>query len=317
MTLLVQCMSHTPLMDLNPPRPEVDAEARAAVAAARARVESYDPDLVLLFAPDHFNGFFHDIMPPFCIGAAAEAIGDYGTAAGPLAVDKDAALAISGELLKRDVDVSVSYRMQVDHGFSQPLDMLTGSLTRYPVVPIFINAVGVPRPTSRRTRLFGEAIGHILRERMPERRVLAIASGGLSHDPPVPSIVTAPPEIAERLINGRNPPPEVRKLREDRTVQAARDFADGSPTGGGALHPLDPEWDHMLIDIFSSGRLSQVDSFEDEWITAKGGRGGHEVRTWIAALACLAAYAPYNAELDYYRAVPEWIAGFSLMHGQA
>ena len=32
------------------------------------------------------------------------------------------------------------------------------------------------------------------------------------------------------------------------------------------------------------------------------------------AFAALAAYGPYHASLDYYRAIPEWIAGFATMH---
>ena len=36
--------------------------------------------LVVVFGPDHFNGFFYELMPAFCIGTAAE-----GTAAAPAA----------------------------------------------------------------------------------------------------------------------------------------------------------------------------------------------------------------------------------------
>ena len=32
------------------------------------------------------------------------------------------------------------------------------------------------------------------------------------------------------------------------------------------------------------------------------------------AAAALAASGAYRAELDYYRPIPEWIAGFALMH---
>ena len=34
------------------------------------------------FAPDHYNGFFYRLMPPFCIGYAAESIGDYDSQVG-------------------------------------------------------------------------------------------------------------------------------------------------------------------------------------------------------------------------------------------
>lgn len=73
---MLQCLSHSPLIGAHNPPPDVEAEAQAAIDATRAAVEQFQPDLVVLFAPDHFNGFFHDLMPPFCIGAKADSVGD-------------------------------------------------------------------------------------------------------------------------------------------------------------------------------------------------------------------------------------------------
>ena len=36
-----------------------------------AALRAFDPDLVVVFGPDHFNGFFYELMPAFCIGTAA------------------------------------------------------------------------------------------------------------------------------------------------------------------------------------------------------------------------------------------------------
>jgi 2,3-dihydroxyphenylpropionate 1,2-dioxygenase len=57
-------------MQANPPPAEVEAEVRDIIRSAREAVEAFDPDLIVLFAPDHFNAFFYEIMPPFCIGVA-------------------------------------------------------------------------------------------------------------------------------------------------------------------------------------------------------------------------------------------------------
>ncbi|GHH26162.1 hypothetical protein [Streptomyces lanatus] len=43
-----------------------------------------------------------------------------------------------------------------------------------------------------------------------DRRVLLLASGGLSHDPPVPVLDGAPPRVADALIEGCPPTPEQR-----------------------------------------------------------------------------------------------------------
>jgi 2,3-dihydroxyphenylpropionate 1,2-dioxygenase len=124
--------------------------------------------------------------------------------------------------------------MQVDHGFAQPLEELTGSLARYPVIPLFINSVAPPVVSFRRARQFGEAVGEFARQQ--GKRVLFIGSGGLSHNPPVPQMATATPEVAERLIAGRNPTAEARAARQQRTIDAATGFAGGN----SPLHPSTP-----------------------------------------------------------------------------
>ena len=95
MTLALCTLSHTPLMGANDPPAEVSSAVTTALTQARLEVAAYDPELVVLFAPDHYNGVFYDLMPPFCIGAAANAVGDFGSAAGPLNVDGEAARAIT------------------------------------------------------------------------------------------------------------------------------------------------------------------------------------------------------------------------------
>src|SRR6516164_10839219 len=104
--------SHSPLMGLHDPEPAVRAEVDDALAHARAFVAEFAPDLVVVFGPDHYNGFLYDLMPSFCIGAAATSVGDYGLPAGPLAVDRDAAHTIARHVLRRGVDVAVSEAMQ-------------------------------------------------------------------------------------------------------------------------------------------------------------------------------------------------------------
>lgn len=88
MTVKLKCLSHTPLRGLNDPGADVVAEVDAALAKARAEVEAFDPELIVIFAPDHYNGLFYDLMPPFVIATAAESVGDYLTQPGPLSVER-------------------------------------------------------------------------------------------------------------------------------------------------------------------------------------------------------------------------------------
>ena len=87
MTAAAVGLSHSPLIGKNDPEPEVVARVGEAVDNVRAFVRQFDPELVVLYAPDHYNGFFYKQMPPFCLAAHAHSVGDFGSRAGPLSVD--------------------------------------------------------------------------------------------------------------------------------------------------------------------------------------------------------------------------------------
>ncbi|MFE5700544.1 3-carboxyethylcatechol 2,3-dioxygenase [Rhodococcus koreensis] len=299
-------MSHSPLMGRNDPAHTVIDDVDAAFENTRTFIADFAPDLIVIFAPDHYNGVYYDLMPPFCIGAAAQSVGDYGTEAGPLNVDRDAAYALAREVLASGVDVAFSERMHVDHGFAQALQLLVGSITAVPTVPIFINSVAEPLGPVSRVRLLGEAVGRAAANL--DKRVLFVGSGGLSHDPPVPQFATAPAEVQEKLIDGRNPTEAERNAREQRVIDAGRDFAAGVAT----IAPLNPHWDRHLLDVLASGEIEQIDSWTNEWFVEQAGHSSHEVRTWIAAYAAMSAAGKYRVTSTFYREIPEWIAGFGI-----
>ncbi|EOM78553.1 3-carboxyethylcatechol 2,3-dioxygenase [Rhodococcus rhodnii] len=299
-------LSHSPLIGKNDPDADTLARIEAAVAGARAFVAEFDPELVVLYAPDHYNGFFYKEMPPFCLATEATAVGDFGSQAGPLSVDTEAAKALAKGVLDRGVDLTVSARMTVDHGFVQPLEVLFDGIDRVPVVPVFVNGVATPLCPVSRIRALGTAVGEAAAEL--DKRVLFLASGGLSHDPPVPTLDGAPPRVADALIEGHPPTPQQRAKGEERVVQAGRDYAAGSTT----MIPINPTWDNLVLDTFESGALADVDDWSVEWMGAEGGGSSHEVRTWVAAYASLAATGPYSMASRFYEAVPEWIAGFAV-----
>lgn len=311
MSAYLHCMSHTPLVGYVDPTLDVLAEVDAMITEARERIARFDPELIVLFGPDHYNGFFYDVMPAFCIGMAANAIGDFDTAAGALDVPMALAEACAQHVLDADVDTAVSYRMQVDHAFAQPMELLLGGLQGCPVIPVFINSVAVPLPGFKRSRLLGEAIGHWALSL--NKRVLFLASGGLSHQPPVPELAKADARMADRLMgSGRQLPTEERQARQQRVVQAARDFVEDQ----NSLHPLNPKWDQQFLDTLEQGRLSDLDVLGNDELSALAGKSTHEVKTWVAAFAALSAFGPYQSEGRYYRPIPEWIAGFAALGAQ-
>lgn len=308
---LLLCLSHTPLMGRLDPEKGVENEVRQTIGRLAESLAHFDPELIILFAPDHFNGFFYDLMPPFCIGTAAESIGDYGCLKGALSVPAELADECVEFVQSQGVDCAISHRMKVDHGFAQPLQLLTGGLSAYPVIPVFINSVAPPLPTTKRARLLGDAVGRYAATL--RKRVVFVASGGLSHNPPVPSLATAAPDVAARLIDGRHVTPDQRAEREARTLAAAREFAAGQSN----LPALNPEWDRTFLDMLIRHDASALDALTNIQITREAGSSGHEVKTWIAAHAAMAAFTEgqFHGRPEYYRAIPEWIAGFAVLQG--
>jgi 2,3-dihydroxyphenylpropionate 1,2-dioxygenase len=299
-------MSHSPLLNLPGPSQDLLDDIESALASAREFVTDYDPELVVIFSPDHYNGFFYRTMPPFCIGTAATGVGDYGTYAGPLNVPDDIATDCAEAVLESGVDVAIAVSMDVDHGTVQPLQKLFGDATSRAVIPIFVNSVATPLSPLRRVRSLGAAIGNYLATL--DKRVLVIGSGGLSHDPPVPTLATAPPAALSRIVHGEPMTPEQRQARQVAVMEAAQAFAHGE----SPLQPLNPDWDHALLELLDCNRLAEVDGWSNGWIEQEAGHSAHEIRTWVAAFAALTAHGRYRTDHRFYRAAPELIAGFAI-----
>jgi 2,3-dihydroxyphenylpropionate 1,2-dioxygenase len=81
--------------------------------------------------------------------------------------------------------------------------------------------------------------------------------------------------------------------------------------GDGPYRPLNPQWDALVLRSLAAGDFAAVDEQSNAWFVDEAGHSAHEVRTWIAAYAALAAQGPYEVRTSYYRAIPEWFAGFA------
>ena len=189
--------------------------------------------------------------------------------------------------------------MEVDHGTVQPMEIVYGDITAKPFIPIFINSVAPPFTPVKRVRELGEAIGRHLATW--DEKVLLISSGGLSHDPPVPRLATATPAQRAMLMGENQPlPADARAPRQQRVIDAARDFAAGTAD----IQDLAPEWDRELLRILASGDLTPVDAWDPDEMTRIAGNSSHEVRTWIAGYAAMAATGSYAVQHSYYRPDP-------------
>lgn len=305
MKAYLHCMSHSPLFGHVDPEQSVLEEINTVISNARQRIADFAPDLIILFTPDHYNGFFYDVMPSFCIGTVAHAIGDFGTLAGPLLVPQALAESCATAVLEGGIDSAVSYRMQLDHGAAQPLEFLIGGLQKIPVIPVFINSVATPLPSFQRARLLGETIGQWAS--LLDKRVLFLGSGGLSHQPPVPELAKVDGLMADRLKgSGRHLPADEREARTQRVINAAKIFSQDQ----NSLHPLNPGWDQYFLSVLEKGDLQILDSVINQELSDRAGKSTHEIKTWVAAFAALSSFGSYQTTDKYYRPIPEWIAGF-------
>ena len=316
MAVKLICASHSPLMEFATPQDHAqERKVRDTFQLLAQQVKDYDPTLIIAFGPDHFNGFFYDLMPSFCAGIRASAAGDWNYGPGQLNVPEPTAIAMVQQVLDAGVDLAYSYQMQADHGVTQPLHFLCdGQLDRYPVIPIFINSAAAPLPTTKRTVALGRAIGQFIQSLdLEKERVLILGTGGLSHDPPTPQMGAVPPKVEAFLISGRHPSAEARQARQAKVIAVGQKLAAGDQS---VAVPLNADWDRALLEIFQQADFQAIENMTEAQIRVDGGRGGQEVRCWMAAFAALAELGEYQMTLHCYEAISEWIAGFGIVSAE-
>lgn len=309
MSMAMICCSHSPLMLGFGPKPDTAAEDdwNRSLDALDNWMRDWNPELIAVFYPDHFNGFFYRTMPSFCIGTQAESGIDWDLEPGPLDVPSETALACVEAVREDGVDVALSHRMLVDHGVAIPLLRFGGGLAARPTLPIMVNCNAPPLPSYRRVRMFGEAVGRFLAGL--NQRVLVVGSGGLSHDPPnVPrdgNLVN----LNERLIVGG----ELAKKDYDRRQTRVTEAAHGLKSGARPCQPPNPDWDRAFMETMMRDDLESLDEAKDDELAQISGNGVHEVRAWTAAVAAMRAAGSTQRENVCYHPIPEWLTGMGII----
>jgi 2,3-dihydroxyphenylpropionate 1,2-dioxygenase len=293
------CVPHVPFIALQ--QRSENAPFWAAYEARAAALRAFDPDLVFVFGADHYSGQHLRLMPGFVIGQAAEALDDDGGYPGKLDVPLDLSLALAEYLIEREFDVATSYAMEVDHGFSNVIHNFLGEVDAKPVIPIFVNSLCHPRPTLKRCRKLGEAIGQFAAGL--GKKVAFLGSGGLSHETGeiFPQYAEAETNrVRDYIVHGGAKGELTRdawnsELHEGLQIVNAM-LIDRVP-GVGEVRP---EWDDRFIETFAKGDFTAFDSWSDAEVLAKGGNGAGEVRQWIAAAAAAQAAGAGKIVIDLY-----------------
>ena len=302
------CASHSPLLYCYAKEPDDWDDMQNAFAAREQAAQEFDADLVIAFGADHFNGFFLKLMPAFCVGLKANAVGDIGGFAGELDVPADIATDLVHHLRNSDIDPAVSTDMTIDHAFSQTINNMLGSLNAKPTIPIFINAIAEPFVPFRRTRLLGEAIGKFAAS--SGKRVLFLASGGMSHNPRryYPELGDGTPEVTAWQLSGGDYPESLSpeqwiEMLEHMHHEGAEMIVRGERTAKDMK--LNQEADERFLEVFCDNRLEEFDAWDQQELVREAGIGSMELHTWIAAAAAHKAAggsAPVN---DFYSVAME------------
>ena len=317
MTTSLVCASHSPLLYCYAKEPEDwDALQNAYNLRAEA-VSNFDPELIIAFGADHFNGFFLKLMPAFCIGLSAEATADIGGFPGKLDVPDDIAVQIVEYLRNQDIDTAVSYQMTIDHAFSQTINNMIGGLQARPTIPVFINCITTPFVPFRRTRLMGEAIGRYAKTL--NKRVLFLASGGMSHHPTryYPELGKGEEKVAAWQLSGGDDPKSMtpQEWLERLDVmhhEGAEMIVRGERTAKDMR--LNAEADQRFLDVVTEGNLAEFDQWDQYKLVEEAGIGSMELQTWIAASAAHQAAGGNMPELDIYTVAPELGIAAGIIH---
>ncbi|MES2787945.1 MAG: 3-carboxyethylcatechol 2,3-dioxygenase [Pseudomonadota bacterium] len=298
-SVFVACVPHVPFVKLQDRKllPDFWHAYDALVAQFRA----FDPELVIVFGADHYDALHLKLMPSVLIGMEAEAMADTGGYPGKLNVASDLALACAEYLVEHDFDIATSYAMSVDHGFSNVLHNFLGAIDARPIIPFHINALCHPRPTLRRCRQIGEAIGQFAAGL--GKRVAILGSGGLSHETSMifPQFDTAPNQtIRDFIVHGGTQGDitidswlgDIQAVM----VELAGPVADGSHVTG----KLNPDWDKRFLAAITGEDLTALDDWRDADFIEEAGSGAGEIRQWIAAIAAARAAGAGVPTLDFY-----------------
>jgi len=315
-TAMLACVSHSPLILGRAKAPEQEdaiAEQTRRVAEAIAR---FDPELIVFFGNNHFSGFHYSNMPPYCVGAAAEAIADFGGFGGRLNVPMDKAVGLTEHLRAEGFDPAISYGMRVDHAFSQPLVRLTGALARYPVLPIYVSVFTPPFVRFERSRQIGEAVGRFVAQ--SGQRVLVMGTGGLSHHPAhyFPLLGMASEEVHGYQMDGEYGGTMTDAQWLERFERMHREGAIALASGLRTAVDirLNREFDELVLAQLQGRHLKAMDGWRSADLIGTAGVGSLEIHTWIAATAAFSEADAHTPIATFYAPAVEYGGGYGLLY---
>lgn len=313
-------MSHAPgvLGWADAPSAAMQKKIADAHAECARRLEEAKPDLIVAFLDDHFENHFRNLMPTFAVGIAPSHSGPAEHIMAALKFEEkvtipsrpDVAEELLRGLVRSGFDCARMGEIEYGNNLMVPLKVIRPQYD-IPVLPLYINVFSPPLPTMARAYDFGSRVRQILDWLPGDLRIAFLATGGLSHWPPV--WTEGAPEDDSFL----------QRMKQFQTE--GRGYVEGDPEIYSDLgkyeiqmaskmqwplnyqHPLvNAAWDREIIEAFGKGNSSFLRGLAYEDIEKDGGHGGHEILNWIAVMGAMGG-AP--ADVICYEPVMEWICG--------
>src|SRR5438046_6208621 len=145
------------------------------------------PDVVILVYNDHASAFTPEMVPTFALGCADEfkpADEGYGPRPVPVAQGApDLAAHLAQSLILGEFDLTLLYKLDVDHGLTVPLSLVHGQPDAWPVrvIPLAANVAHYPAPTARRRYRLRQAVRPAAKPQCEEPTRPGLPSAGTPH----------------------------------------------------------------------------------------------------------------------------------------
>lgn len=316
-------MSHAPGAVGWADTPPADQKKRLAEIhnSLRRRLAEARPNLIVAFLDDHFENHFRTMMPTLSIPVAPEHKGPAEYMMEALLFDEQVSLPgrpdlaedLLVKLTHRGFDMTRMGEIEYGNNLLVPFKFIRPEFD-IAVLPIFINVFSPPLMPYWRAYDLGLAVREIVEE-LPEKdlRVAFLATGGLSHWPPVWTAgAPADDQFLQRMkryqTEGKGVLAEDPELYSD-LARYEIEMMNRKQWPLGFQHPLvNEDWDREILDSFGKGDIAYMRGLTHEDVEKRGGHGGHELLNWVAVMGAMRG-AP--ADFVAYEGVLEWITGMS------
>lgn len=150
-------------------------------------MEREKPDVAIIVYNDHASAFSLELIPTFALGVASEfQPADEGFGPRKVPVVKghpELAWHIAESLILDEFDMTIANKLDVDHGLTVPLSITCDQPEEWPckVIPLCVNVIQYPQPTSHRCYSLGKAIRKAVDSFDENLKVVIFGTGGMSH----------------------------------------------------------------------------------------------------------------------------------------